>query len=139
VRLLTVATQHCDIVSVCYLLKEARIPVPQELSLSNPAVLAAHCGYTNLLKELLNSIPGVCLKRDLVNCLLVTACQQGHLDVVHLLVHSYNAHVKDFAIHSDEFAVLCGLPLYAAAQASKKALWEYCPVLHCVMRRQRKT
>ncbi|XP_054916004.1 leucine-rich repeat serine/threonine-protein kinase 1 isoform X2 [Poeciliopsis prolifica] len=122
VRLLSVATQHCDLVSVCYLLKEARITVPQELSQSNPAILAAHGGYTNLLKELLDSIPGVSLKRDLVNCLLATACQQGHLDVVRLLVHSYNADVKDFAIHSDEFAVLCGLPLYAAAQASNEEI-----------------
>ncbi|XP_014858767.1 PREDICTED: leucine-rich repeat serine/threonine-protein kinase 1 [Poecilia mexicana] len=122
VRLLSVATQHCDLVSVCYLLKEARITVPQELSLSNPAVLAAHGGNTNLLKELLDSIPGVSLKRDLVNCLLATACQQGHLDVVRLLVHCYNADVKDFAIHSDEFAVLCGLPLYAAAQASNEEI-----------------
>lgn len=54
-----------------------------------------------------------------MNCLLATACQHGHLDVVRLLVQSYDADVKDFAIHSDEFAVLCGLPLYAAAQASK--------------------
>uniref|UniRef100_A0A3Q2CNU6 non-specific serine/threonine protein kinase n=1 Tax=Cyprinodon variegatus TaxID=28743 RepID=A0A3Q2CNU6_CYPVA len=122
VRLLSLATQHSDIVSVCYLLKEARIPVPQEPSLCNPAVLAAHCGFSNLLKELLDSIPSVCLKRDLVNCLLATACQQGHLEVVRLLVHSYEADVKDFAIHSNEFAVLCGLPLYAAAQASNEEI-----------------
>ncbi|XP_038162764.1 leucine-rich repeat serine/threonine-protein kinase 1 isoform X2 [Cyprinodon tularosa] len=129
VRLLSLATQHSDIVSVCYLLKEARIPVPQEPSLCNPAVLAAHCGFSNLLKELLDSIPilfvyrlGVCLKRDLVNCLLATACQQGHLEVVRLLVHSYEADVKDFALHSNEFAVLCGLPLYAAAQASNEEI-----------------
>uniref|UniRef100_A0A3B3UX17 non-specific serine/threonine protein kinase n=1 Tax=Poecilia latipinna TaxID=48699 RepID=A0A3B3UX17_9TELE len=121
VRLLSVATQHCDLVSVCYLLKEARITVPQELSLSNPAVLAAHGGNTNLLKELLDSIPGTS-RNNLVNCLLATACQQGHLDVVRLLVHCYDADVKDFAIHSDEFAVLCGLPLYAAAQASNEEI-----------------
>ncbi|KAM4596959.1 leucine-rich repeat serine/threonine-protein kinase 1 [Fundulus diaphanus] len=125
VRLLTVATQHSDVASVCYLLKEARVPVPQEPSLCNPAVLAAHCGFTNLLKELLDSIHGACLKRDLVNCLLTTACEQGHLDVVRLLVHSYDADVKDFAIHSDEFAVLHGLPLYAAAKASNEEIAHY--------------
>jgi len=60
----------------------------------------------------------LCLRRDLLNCMLATSCQQGHLDVVRLLVHGYDADVKDFAVHSDEFAVINGLPLYAAAQAS---------------------
>lgn len=58
VRLLCVATQYGDLQSVCYLLKEARIPVPLEPSNSNPAVLAAHYGHTDLVKELLDSVPG---------------------------------------------------------------------------------
>lgn len=58
VRLLCVATQYGDLQSVCYLLKEACIPVPLEPSNSNPAVLAAHYGHTDLVKELLDSIPG---------------------------------------------------------------------------------
>lgn len=65
------------------------------------------------------SLPGPCLRRDLLNWMLATSCQQGHLDVVRLLVHSYNANVRDCAIHSDDFAVISGLPLYAAAQAGK--------------------
>lgn len=52
--------------------------------------------------------------------MLATSCQQGHLDVVRLLVHSYNADAKDCAIHSDEFPVVSGLPLYAAAEAGMK-------------------
>ncbi|XP_026149127.1 leucine-rich repeat serine/threonine-protein kinase 1 isoform X3 [Mastacembelus armatus] len=116
VRLLCLATQHGDLKSVCYLLKEARITVPQEPSNSNPAILAAYYGHTNIVKELLDSIPGSCLSRDLLNWMLATSCQQGHLDVVRLLIHGYDADAKDFAIHSNEFAVISGLPLYAAAQ-----------------------
>ena len=51
--------------------------------------------------------------------MLSTACQQGHLEVVRLLVHSYNADAEDCAIRSDEFAVITGLPLYAAARAGR--------------------
>ncbi len=49
--------------------------------------------------------------------MLATACQQGHLEVVKLLVHTYNADAEDCAVHSGEFAIITGLPLYAAAQA----------------------
>uniref|UniRef100_A0A3B4UE03 non-specific serine/threonine protein kinase n=2 Tax=Seriola dumerili TaxID=41447 RepID=A0A3B4UE03_SERDU len=122
VHLLCVATQHGDLESVCYLLKEARITVPQELSNSNPAILAAYYGHAGLVKELLDSIPGPCLRRDLLNWMLATSCQQGHLDVVRLLVHGYDADAKDCAIHSDEFPVVSGLPLYAAAQSGNEEI-----------------
>ncbi|XP_067454140.1 leucine-rich repeat serine/threonine-protein kinase 1 isoform X1 [Thunnus thynnus] len=122
VRLLCVATQHGDLQSVCYLLKEARITVPQEPSNSNPAILAAHYGHTSLVKELLDSIPGPCLRRDLLNWMLATSCQQGHLDVVRLLVQGYDADAKNCAIHCDEFAVITGLPLYAAARAGNEEI-----------------
>ncbi|XP_062246581.1 leucine-rich repeat serine/threonine-protein kinase 1 isoform X1 [Platichthys flesus] len=116
-HLLCAATQHGDLESVHYLLKEARISVPQEPSNSNPAIMAAYCGHTSLVKELLDAIPGPCLRKDLLNWMLATSCQQGHLDVVRLLVHSYDADVKDCAIQSNDFAVVTGLPLYAAARA----------------------
>lgn len=122
VHLLSVATQHGDLQSVSYLLKEARIPVPYEPSNSNPAILAAYYGHASLAKELLDSIPGPCLKRDLLNWMLATSCQQGHLDVVRLLVHGYDADAKDCSIHSDEFAVITGLPLYSAAQANNEEI-----------------
>lgn len=63
---------------------------------------------------------GPLLRRDLLNWMLATSCQKGHLDLVRLLVHRYGADAKDCATHSDEFAVITGLPLYAAAQASKE-------------------
>lgn len=49
--------------------------------------------------------------------MLATACQRGHVEVVKLLVHTYNADTEDCAVHSGEFAIISGLPLYAAAQA----------------------
>uniref|UniRef100_A0A667WS42 non-specific serine/threonine protein kinase n=1 Tax=Myripristis murdjan TaxID=586833 RepID=A0A667WS42_9TELE len=122
VRLLCVATQHGDLQSVCYLLKDAHVTVPQEPSDNNPAILAAHYGHASLVKELLDSVPGHCLRKDLLNWMLATACQQGHLEVVRLLVHSYDADAKDCAIHSDEFAVITGLPLYAAARAGNEEI-----------------
>ena len=66
------------------------------------------------------SLSGPCLRRDLLNWMLATSCEQGHLDVVQLLVQSYDADAKDCAIHSDEFAVINGLPLYAAARAGRE-------------------
>ncbi|KAM9317959.1 leucine-rich repeat serine/threonine-protein kinase 1 [Pholidichthys leucotaenia] len=122
VRLLCMASQRGDLESVRYLLKEARVTVPHEPSNSNPAILAAYYGHDSLVKELLDSIPGPCLRRDLLNWMLATSCQQGHLDVVCLLVHSYDADARDCAIHSDEFAVITGLPLYAAAESGNEEI-----------------
>uniref|UniRef100_A0A7N6BXJ9 non-specific serine/threonine protein kinase n=1 Tax=Anabas testudineus TaxID=64144 RepID=A0A7N6BXJ9_ANATE len=126
VRLLCVATQHGDLESVRYLLKEACITVPQEPSSSHPAILAAYYGHTNLVKELLDSIPGRSNKqRDLLNWMLAESCQQGHLDMVQLLVNSYNADAKDCAVHSNEFAIITGLPLYAAVQAGNVEIAQF--------------
>lgn len=72
------------------------------------------------LWEVFGSLSGPCLRKDLLNWMLATSCQQGHLDVVRLLVHGYDADAKDCAIHSDEFAVVTGLPLYAAARAGRE-------------------
>uniref|UniRef100_A0A8C4ZLF4 non-specific serine/threonine protein kinase n=1 Tax=Gadus morhua TaxID=8049 RepID=A0A8C4ZLF4_GADMO len=105
---------------VRYLLKEARVVVPQDPSDHNPAILAAHYGHAGVARELLDSVPGPCLRADLLNWMLATACRRGHLDVVRLLVHAYNADARDCGIHSDEFAVITGLPLYAAAQAANE-------------------
>ncbi|XP_060898698.1 leucine-rich repeat serine/threonine-protein kinase 1 isoform X1 [Labrus mixtus] len=122
VSLLCVATQHDDKQSVCYLLKEAHVTVPAQPSNNNPAILAAYYGHSELVRELLDSIPGPCLRGDLLNWMLATSCQQGHLDVVRMLVQSYGADAKDCAIHTDEFAVITGLPLYAAAQAGNEEI-----------------
>uniref|UniRef100_A0A8C1GD81 non-specific serine/threonine protein kinase n=1 Tax=Cyprinus carpio TaxID=7962 RepID=A0A8C1GD81_CYPCA len=96
--------------------------VPQDPNEENPAVLAAHHGHHVLVRELLDSIPRPCVRKDLLNWMLAAACQQGHLEVVKLLVHTYNADAEDCAVHSGEFAIITGLPLYAAAQAGNKEI-----------------
>lgn len=121
-RLLCVATQHGDAESVSYLLHEARVPLPLEPSEGNPAILAAHYGHVSLVRELLDSVPGPCVHRDLLNWMLVSACQQGHLEVVRMLVQDYHADAEDCAIHQEEFAVITGLPLYAAARAGNEEI-----------------
>ncbi|XP_049321416.1 leucine-rich repeat serine/threonine-protein kinase 1 isoform X2 [Astyanax mexicanus] len=120
--LLCLASQHGDIESVQFLLKDARVQFPQEPGEGNPAILAAHYGRHNVVQELLDSIPRPCIRKDLLNWMLATACQQGHLEVVKLLVLSYQADAEDCAMHSDEFAVITGLPLYAAARAGNKEI-----------------
>uniref|UniRef100_A0A3P8VNF9 non-specific serine/threonine protein kinase n=1 Tax=Cynoglossus semilaevis TaxID=244447 RepID=A0A3P8VNF9_CYNSE len=125
VQLLCVASEHGDLKSVSYLLKEAHITCPQDPSNSNPAVLAAFHGHTSVVRELLDSVPGPCLRKELLNWMLSTSCQRGHLDVVQLLVQHYDADVTDCAVHSDDFAVVSSLPLYAAAQAGNEEIALY--------------
>ncbi|XP_026071877.1 leucine-rich repeat serine/threonine-protein kinase 1-like isoform X3 [Carassius auratus] len=120
VQLLCLVVQNGDLDGVRFLLQEARVTVPQEPSEENPAVLAAHHGHQLLVRELLDSIPRPCVRKDLLNWMLATACQQDHLEVVKLLIYTYNADTEDCAVHSGEFAIISGLPLYAAAQAGNK-------------------
>lgn len=49
--------------------------------------------------------------------MLAKACQQGHVDIVKLLVLNYKADTENCAIRSNDFAVITGVPLYAAAKA----------------------
>uniref|UniRef100_A0AAR2LAM3 non-specific serine/threonine protein kinase n=1 Tax=Pygocentrus nattereri TaxID=42514 RepID=A0AAR2LAM3_PYGNA len=124
-ELLCVASQHGDLESVRFLLKDARVQFPQEPNEGNPGILAAHYGQHTVIQELLDSIPRPCIRKDLLNWMLATACQQGHLEVVKLLVLGYQADAEDCAIHSNEFAVITGLPLYAAARAGNKEIAEF--------------
>ncbi|KAF4083035.1 hypothetical protein AMELA_G00135350 [Ameiurus melas] len=121
-ELLSAASQHGDLESVRFLLKDARVQFPQEPNEGNPAILAAHYGHHSVVQELLDSVPSPCMHKDLLNWMLATACQQGHLEVVKLLVLNYQADAEDCALHSDEFAVITGLPLYAAARAGNKEI-----------------
>ncbi|KAI7813751.1 leucine-rich repeat serine/threonine-protein kinase 1 isoform X1 [Triplophysa rosa] len=121
-ELLSVATQNGDAESVRFLLKDARVSVPQEPAEGNPAVLAAHYGHQMVVRELLDSIPRPCVRKELLNWMLATACQRGHMEVVKMLVESYNADADDCAVHSGEFAIITGLPLYAAARAGNKEI-----------------
>ncbi|XP_030622224.1 LOW QUALITY PROTEIN: leucine-rich repeat serine/threonine-protein kinase 1 [Chanos chanos] len=120
--LLCLASQHGDVESVRFLLKEVKVPVPLEPSEENPAILAAHYGQPAVVTELLSSIPPPCMRKDLLNWMLAIACQEGHLDVVKMLVLNYQADAENCAIHSDEFAVITGLPLYAAARAGNEEI-----------------
>ncbi|XP_063044904.1 leucine-rich repeat serine/threonine-protein kinase 1 isoform X2 [Engraulis encrasicolus] len=115
--LLCVAARNGDVDSIRFLLREARVPVSQEGGERNPAVQAAYWGQHRAVKELLDSIPRHCLRKELLNWMLATACQQGQLEVVRLLVLGYQADAEDCAIRHNDFAVITGLPLYAAARA----------------------
>ncbi|KAG8145150.1 hypothetical protein E2320_013516 [Naja naja] len=53
---------------------------------------------------------------QLLNWMLLVACQQGHLEVVKLLVLAYRADPDSYAMRKNEFPVLLRLPLYAAMQ-----------------------
>ncbi|XP_066557623.1 leucine-rich repeat serine/threonine-protein kinase 1 isoform X2 [Amia ocellicauda] len=121
-KLLCVAAGNGDVDSVQYLLKEVRVAVPREPSEDNPAVIAAYYGHEHIVRVLLDAIPGPCVQRDLLNWMLATACQQGHLEVVKLLVLSYEADAENCAIRSNDFAVITGHPLYAAARAGNEEI-----------------
>lgn len=120
VRLLAVASQHGDVASVRYLLKEARVPLPPRPSDLHPAILAAHHGHAPVVRELLDSMPGPCRRADLLTWMLSSACRRGHLEVVRLLVQVYSVDTRDCGIHSDQFAVITGLPLYAAVETANE-------------------
>ncbi|XP_056135379.1 leucine-rich repeat serine/threonine-protein kinase 1 [Lampris incognitus] len=122
VRLLCAATQHGDLESVRYLMREARVTLPPEPTDDNPAVLAAFYGHIDLVKELLDSVPGPNLGRGLLNNMLVMACQRGHLEVVTLLVQGYQADVRVYAVKNHEFDEITGLPIYAAAQSGNEGV-----------------
>jgi len=59
--------------------------------------------------------PNTC--QQLLNWMLAIACQQGHLDIVKLLVRAYSADPESCAVRRNEFPVLIRLPLYAAIKA----------------------
>ncbi|XP_062868607.1 leucine-rich repeat serine/threonine-protein kinase 1 isoform X2 [Trichomycterus rosablanca] len=124
-ELLCCASQHGDVDSVRFLLKDAQVQVPQEPTERNPAILAAHHGQHTVVQELLDSLPRCCIRQDLLNWMLASACQRGHVEVVKLLVLSYQVDVGDCALHTDEFAVITGLPLYAAARAGSKEIGRF--------------
>lgn len=55
--------------------------------------------------------------QQLLNWMLAIACQQGHLDIVKLLIRAYSADPESCAVRRNEFPVLIRLPLYAAIKA----------------------
>ncbi|XP_058851312.1 leucine-rich repeat serine/threonine-protein kinase 1-like isoform X2 [Acipenser ruthenus] len=121
-QLLSVAAGNGDLEAVQYLLKEGRVDLPREPTDENPAVVAAYYGHEDVVKELLDSLPGSGINKDLLNWMLAKACQQGHVDIVKLLVLNYKADTENCAIRSNDFAVITGVPLYAAAKAGNEEI-----------------
>lgn len=57
-RLLSISAAYGDLETVRYLLTERRVELPTEPTDDNPAVVAAHFGHTDVVQELLESLPG---------------------------------------------------------------------------------
>ncbi|XP_026528814.1 leucine-rich repeat serine/threonine-protein kinase 1 [Notechis scutatus] len=115
-HLLSLSTTYGDLLAVRYLLKETGVTISPEPSDDNPAVVAAYFGHKDVVQELLESFLGATNISQLLNWMLVVACQQGHLEVVKLLVLAYRADPDSYAVRKNEFPVLLRLPLYAAMQ-----------------------
>ncbi|XP_020819364.1 leucine-rich repeat serine/threonine-protein kinase 1 isoform X1 [Phascolarctos cinereus] len=119
-QLLSITAAYGDLEAVRYLLKEKFVELPTEPNDDNPAVVAAYFGHMDVVKELLDSLLGPCSKQRLLNWMLAIACQQGHLDVVKLLVLTYSADPESYAVRKNEFPVIIRLPLYAAIKSGNE-------------------
>ncbi|KAJ7408489.1 leucine rich repeat kinase 1 [Willisornis vidua] len=119
-QLLGIAAAYGDLQAVRYLLKEALVVLPTEPNDDNAAVVAAYFGHKDIVKELLDSLRGPNTCQQLLNWMLAIACQQGHLDIVKLLVRAYSADPESCAVRRNEFPVLIRLPLYAAIKAGNE-------------------
>ncbi|XP_053573569.1 leucine-rich repeat serine/threonine-protein kinase 1 [Bombina bombina] len=124
-QLLSITSAYGDLPSVRYLLQEAQVILPTEPSDDNPAVMAASYGHGETVTLLLDSLPDPSSHKSLLNWMLVTSCEQGHLSLVKLLVLTYNADADCFAVRNNEFPVLKKLPLYAAVMAGHKDIAEF--------------
>uniref|UniRef100_A0A8D0GZA0 Leucine rich repeat kinase 1 n=1 Tax=Sphenodon punctatus TaxID=8508 RepID=A0A8D0GZA0_SPHPU len=60
--------------------------------------------------------------QQLLNWMLAIACQQGHLDIVKLLILTYSADPDSCAVRRNEFPVLIRLPLYAAIKTGNEEI-----------------
>lgn len=119
-QLLGIAAAYGDLQAVRYLLKEALVVLPTEPNDDNAAVVATYFGHKDVVKELLDSLRGPNTCQQLLNWMLAIACQQGHLDIVKLLVRAYSADPESCAVRRNEFPVLIRLPLYAAIKAGNE-------------------
>ncbi|CAJ0964369.1 unnamed protein product [Ranitomeya imitator] len=112
-QLLRIAAAYGDVPSVRYLIHEAKVVLPTDPSDDNPVVMAAHYGHGEAVILLLDSLPDACSHKPLLNWLLVSCCEQGHLSLVKLLILTYHADPDCYATRNNEFPVLRKLPLYA--------------------------
>lgn len=76
---------------------------------------ARHSLVTSIKFSIFSVGPTTC--QQLLNWMLAIACQQGHLDIVKLLIRAYSADPESCAVRKNEFPVLIRLPLYAAIKA----------------------
>ncbi|GAB1292192.1 Leucine-rich repeat serine/threonine-protein kinase 1 [Apodemus speciosus] len=122
-QLLSISAAHGDLETVRFLLTEKHVELAPEPTDDNPAVVAAHFGHAEVVHELLESLPappGPCTHQRLLNWMLALACQQGHLEVVKLLVLTHGADPENYAVRKNEFPVIVRLPLYAAIKAGNE-------------------
>uniref|UniRef100_A0A8C7ANZ7 Leucine-rich repeat serine/threonine-protein kinase 1 n=1 Tax=Neovison vison TaxID=452646 RepID=A0A8C7ANZ7_NEOVI len=119
-QLLSISAAYGDLETVRYLLTERRVELPTEPTDDNPAVVAAHFGHTDVVQELLESLPGPCSPQRLLNWMLALACQRGHLGLVKLLVLTHGADPESYAVRKNEFPVIVRLPLYAAIKSGNE-------------------
>ncbi|KAM4748202.1 leucine-rich repeat serine/threonine-protein kinase 1 [Rhinophrynus dorsalis] len=124
-QLLRITSAYGDQPSVRYLLQEAQAILPTEPSDDNPAVMAAYFGHGETVILLLDSLPDVSNHKPLLNWMLVTACEQGHLTIVRLLVLTYNTDPDCYAVRNNEFPVLKKLPLYASVMAGHEDIADF--------------
>ncbi|XP_053320757.1 leucine-rich repeat serine/threonine-protein kinase 1 isoform X2 [Spea bombifrons] len=124
-QLLRITAAYGDLPSVRFLLQEAQMVLPTEPSDDNPAVMAAHFGHVDAVTLLLDSLPDVLSHKPLLNWMLVTACEQGHMGLVKLLVLTYCADPDCYALRNNEFPVLKKLPLYATIMAGHEDIAEF--------------
>ncbi|XP_066094861.1 leucine-rich repeat serine/threonine-protein kinase 1 isoform X2 [Saccopteryx bilineata] len=119
-QLLSLSAAYGDLETVRYLLTERQVQLPTEPTDDNPAVVAAQFGHTDVVHELLESLPGPCSPQRLLNWTLALACQQGHLALVKLLVLTHGADPESYAVRKNEFPVIVRLPLYAAIKSGNE-------------------
>ncbi|KAM8973798.1 leucine-rich repeat serine/threonine-protein kinase 1 isoform 2-T2 [Pelodytes ibericus] len=124
-QLLRITAAYGDLSSVQFLLHGAQVVLPTEPSDDNPAVMAAHFGHGETVTLLLDSLPDASSHKPLLNWMLVTACEQGHLSLVKLLVLTYNADPDCYAMRNNEFPILKKLPLYATIMAGHEDIAEF--------------
>ncbi|CAH2274383.1 leucine-rich repeat serine threonine- kinase 1 [Pelobates cultripes] len=124
-QLLRITAAYGDLPSVRYLLQSAKVALPTEPTDDNPAVMAAHFGHTETVAMLLDSLPDASSHKTLLSWMLVTACEQGHLSLVKLLILTYHADPDSYAVRNNEFPVLKRLPLYATIMAGYEDVAEF--------------
>ncbi|XP_072004718.1 leucine-rich repeat serine/threonine-protein kinase 1 isoform X2 [Engystomops pustulosus] len=124
-QLLRITAAYGDVPSIRYLLHEAQVLLPTDPSDDNPVVMAAQYGHGDAVTLLLDSLPDASSHKPLLNWLLVTCCEQGHLGLVKLLILTYHAEPDCYATRNNEFPVLRKLPLYATCMAGHEDIAEF--------------